>query len=126
MKIGNNPLTLNVYIIFTSIFVLVLLIFYRLKIRVDNSGIHIIYGIGLIHIKIKPEKINHVRVVATPWYYGLGIRVTDKGMLYNIQGTNAIEISYTKGNIKTVQIGSNDALILKQFIDKIYNVKEHV
>ena len=124
MKIGNRPLPLDVYIILMSIIVLVLLVFYRLKIRVDNLGIHIIYGIGLVYININPEKINHVRVVKTPWYSGLGIRVTGKGMLYNIQGSHAIEISYVKGNIKTVQIGSNDALGLKQFIEKTYNVKE--
>lgn len=123
MKIGNHPLPGGVYIILTAIFVLVLLLFYRLKITVDNSGIHVIYGIGLVNIKINPEKINQVTIVKTPWYTGLGIRITDRGMLYNIQGQYAVEISYVKGKVKTVQVGSNDALALKQFIEKKYNVK---
>jgi hypothetical protein len=126
MKIGNHPLPLNAYISLTTLFVFVSLVFYRLKIRVDNSGIHIIYGIGLVHIKIKPEKILKVTLVKTPWYLGLGIRVTDKGMLYNIQGQNAVEISYVKGKVKTVQIGSNDALALKHFIATIYNVEDTI
>ncbi len=41
MKIGNHPLPFEVYIILATLFIVVLLIFYRLKIRVDNSGIHI-------------------------------------------------------------------------------------
>lgn len=123
LKIGNHPLPLNVYIILATIFVLVLLTFYRLKIRVDNSGIHIIYGIGLVHIRINPKKINRVTIVKTRWYSGLGIRITDKGMLYNIQGQNAVEICYVKGKIKTVQVGTNDAQALKQFIEKTYNVE---
>lgn len=122
-KIGNHPLPLNVYIILTGIFVLVLLVFYKLKISVDNSGIHIIYGVGLVHIKINPEKINQVSTVKTPWYSGFGIRITEKGMLYNIQGHDAVEISYLEGTTKTVQIGSDDAIMLKQFIEKAYNVK---
>jgi hypothetical protein len=123
MNIGSRPLPLDVYIILATIFILLLLVFYRLKIRVDNSAIHIIYGIGLVHIRINPEKINQVTIVKTPWYSGLGIRITEKGMLYNIQGQNAVEISYLKGEVKTVQIGSNDALALKQFIENTYNVK---
>lgn len=122
MKIGDNPLPFTAFIPIIAIFILVLLVFYSLKIRVDNSGIHIIYGIGLVHIKINPEKINQVRIVKTPWYYGWGIRFTGKGMLYNIQGQDAIEISYSKGKNKTVLIGSNDAIALKDFIEKKYNV----
>ncbi len=122
LEIGTSPLPLEVYLILMSIFALLLLVFYRLKIKVDGSGIHIVYGIGLIHIKIEPEKINRVTVVKTPWYAGFGIRITEKGMLYNIQGLNAVEISYLKGTNKTVQIGSNDALGLKHFLEKAYPV----
>lgn len=121
MKIGDNSLPTIVFIPMIVSFIIFFLIFYRLKIRVDDSGIHIIYGIGLIHIKIKPEKVNQVGVVKTPLYYGLGIRITEKGMLYNIQGRDAVQVSYFKGKDKTVLIGSNDAIALKDFIEEKYS-----
>ena len=124
MKIGSKPLSLIGYVISTAIFVLVLLVFYRLKVRVDNLGIHIIYGIGLVHIIIKPEKVNYVRIVKTPLSSGLGIRITEKGMLYNIQGQDTVEISFLREQSKIVRIGSNDAFALKAFIEKKYNVNQ--
>jgi hypothetical protein len=124
MKIGDSPLPLKVYLTLIISLVLVLLTFYRLKIRVDDSGINIIYGIGLVNVMIKPEKINLVSVIKTSWFSGFGIRITENGMLYNIQGQNAIEISYElKGKNKTVQIGSNDILALKEFIERKYKVR---
>jgi hypothetical protein len=125
MKIGDSPLPLKVYLTLIISFVLVLLTFYRLKIRVDDSGIHIIYGIGLVNVMIKPEKINLVSVIKTSWFSGFGIRITENGMLYNIQGENAIEISYElNGKNKNVQVGTNDVLALKEFIEKKYNVHQ--
>ena len=109
---------LELHLVLMLVFILVLLTFYKLTIRVDHLGIHILYGIGLVHIKISPERINWVKVIKTPWYYGYGIRLTEKGMLYNIQGKTAVEISYFKKTNKTVQIGSNDASGLKHFIEE--------
>ena len=126
MRLGTNPLSLNGYLILTITLIIVLLMFYRLKIRVDDLGIHVIYGIGLIHIKINPEKVKQVKIVKTPWYYGLGIRFIGRGMLYNIQGSHALEIAYSnrKDKDRTVLIGSNDTIALKDFIEKKYNVSQ--
>lgn len=106
-QLGDNPLPLGAFIALSLLFILLLLVFYRLKIRVDSSGIHVIYGIGLIHININPQEIYQVSAVKTPWFYGLGIRFTGKGMLYNIQGFHAVEIYYLDGKKKTVLIGSS-------------------
>ncbi len=125
-KLGTNPLSLMGYVILMAILIFVLLMFYKLKIRVDDLGIHVIYGFGLIHIKINPEKVNQVKIVKTPWYYGFGIRFIGRGMLYNIQGPHAVEIAYSKGTSKgkTVLIGSDDTIALKDAIEKRYNVSE--
>ena len=121
--LGNNPLPFAAYFSLSILFILILLCFYKLQVNVDQSGINVIFGIGLIHIKITPEKVYHVRVVHTPWYYGLGIRFTSKGMLYNIQGSSAVEISYLDGKSKTVLIGSNDPNALREFIIEKYHVE---
>ncbi|WP_069660455.1 hypothetical protein [Arcticibacter eurypsychrophilus] len=122
-QIGNNPLSFPAYLALSILFILIILCFYKLQVKVDQSGIHVIFGIGLIHINITPEKVYQVRVVHTPWYYGLGIRFTSKGMLYNIQGSSAVEISYLDGKKKTVLIGSNDPTALKDFIKEKYLVE---
>lgn len=120
---GNNPLPFGAYIVLFIAFIGILLCFYKLQVKIDDLGIQVIFGIGLIHIRIKPEKVYHVRVVNTPWYYGLGIRFTSKGMLYNIQGSSAVEINYLDGKNKTVLIGSNDSHALKNFIIEKYHVE---
>jgi 4-hydroxybenzoate polyprenyltransferase len=53
---GSNPLPFNAFIILFVLFSTALLIFYRLKIRVDHHGAHVMYGIGMLHIEISPEK----------------------------------------------------------------------
>ncbi|MEQ7799955.1 hypothetical protein ABDJ41_09075 [Pedobacter sp. ASV1-7] len=122
MKIGDNPLPTKVFVPIIASFILFILIFYRLKIRVDDEGIHIIYGIGLIHIKINPLEIIQIKIIKTSLSQGLGIRITEKGMLYNIQGRDAIEMTYFNGKSKTVLIGSKDTIALKEFIEKKYSL----
>ncbi len=122
LEFGDNPLPFSVYAILLLVFIAVLLVFYKLKIVVDELKINVIYGVGLVHFKIKPEAIHSIKVVKVPWMYGLGIRYTSKGMLYNIQGRNAVEISYWDGKEKTVLIGCKDPLELKGFIEKVFPV----
>lgn len=124
LQLGNNPLDLQGYILLGTLFVVISLMFFRLKIVVDDECIHVIYGIGLIHIRIRPEKIKKVEIIKTSWYNGLGIRFTNKGMLYNIQGSSAVRIYYFEGEEKIVSIGSADAMGLKDFIEKKYNINK--
>lgn len=122
-QLGNNPLPTNVFQLLLFVFILILINFYKLKIRVDDTGINILYGIGLIHIKLQPGSITSVQTVKTSWLYGFGIRITFKGMLYNIQGRDAVRISYVEdGKSKTVTIGSEDPDKLKTFLEKKYKV----
>jgi amino acid permease len=121
-KFGETPLPLNIFLVLLIIFFSVLLVFYKLKIKVDQDGVHVIYGLGLVHIKIKPEKVFAIRVVKSPWYYGLGIRFTPKGMLYNIQGSKAVQVTYAEGKNKTVLIGTNDPENLKKALETKYGL----
>lgn len=121
---GTRPLPLYGFIILATVFCFFLLMFFKMRIRINDQGIHIIYGIGLVHIRIKPERIQRAEIVRVPWYYGLGIRVTPRGMLYSIQGLDAVEIEYLKGSRKRVLLGSDDCRNLKNFIDNKYRVPE--
>ena len=121
---GTNPIPFWGLIVLLAVFLFVLSIFYQQRVRVDDSGIHIIYGIGLIHFRIIPERVEQVRIVRNPWYYGMGIRITPRGMLYSIQGLDAVEVVYVKGTTKQVRIGSNDCLNLKRAIETRYHVPQ--
>jgi len=94
-----------------------------LRVSINEDTIHIIYGVGLIHIRIKPQEIKSIEIVTNPWYYGLGIKIIPKGMLYNIQGKHAIEMTYSneKGKEKIVRIGSAKPHLLKEAILSAFN-----
>jgi len=128
LRFGTNHLPLGVFIGLLALTIAVILTFFRLTIKADEKCIHVIFGIGLMHIKICPETVSEVKVVKTPWYYGLGIRITPRGMLYNVHGSKAVQITYkdvrsSDGKHKTVIIGTNDPEPLKDFIQKRYPVQ---
>jgi len=116
---GKEPIP-EIYFYALEIFFLILgSLFFRLKITVKNKKIRLIYGIGIIQICIKPTKINAVETVKISLWYSLGIRVTAKGMLYGVQGRDAVRIDYeTAKKKKSIRIGTKDAENLKEAITK--------
>lgn len=114
---GNHPISLIPCILMTAFLLFILSLFYKLRIKVDKGLLHIIYGIGLIHIRIKPEEVIKVSKVKNPWYYGLGIRIIPGGTLYNITGLKAVEMVYKKGRNKMVRLGCADCELLKKAIE---------
>ena len=99
------------------IFVGVLLFYYRMTIIVTDRYIKIKFGIGLYTIKIDLAAISSVTVQKYPLYYGYGIRIIPKGLLYNVNGKHAVEIKL-KDKKKVIQIGSNDWENLKNAIEE--------
>jgi hypothetical protein len=61
--------------------------------------------------------IVSVRTVRNPWYYGWGIRLTPKGILYNVSGLDAVEIRNKDG--KTFRIGTNEPQKLQLALQNI-------
>ncbi len=114
---GSRPLPLVPYLVLTGVLLLILLLFYKLTIRVEHSIVHLIYGIGLIHLKLPRRKIMGLRCVTNPGYYGLGIRIIPGGMLYNIEGRNAVEIRYDPAGKDIVRIGCKDCAGLLRAIE---------
>lgn len=119
---GDNPVTLGSLIVLTGIMVFIALLFYKLRIKIDDAGIHLIYGIGLVRKTIRPDRVDHIECIKTPWYYGLGIRITPKGILYNIHSLKAVRIEYQKGGKqKRIMIGTPQPEELKEFLQHKYN-----
>ncbi len=115
--VGSNPLGTNGFMATSILSIAVVSLFYRLSTKVAAESITISFGLGLIKKRIMMEQIESVEKIKSPWYYGHGIRFIPNGMLYNISGSEGIEIKF-KGDKRVIRIGSKDASKLKNEIAK--------
>ena len=83
-----------------------------LEVKVGTDGIFLSYSFGLINKKIQRQQILQVEVVRNSWWYGLGIRLTPHGWMWNISGLDAIKLTYQDGN--EFRIGTNQPQELYQ------------
>jgi len=114
-SLGDRPITNTGFIIVNSVFLVIYLLFYGMKTTVTSERIIISFGVGLIHKKIQSEKIESVKAVENPWYYGLGIRIIPHGMLYSIRGVHAVELKfYDRQDV--VRIGTKNSMQLTREI----------
>jgi len=95
-----------IYASFILIFLICLLMFYRLVITVDNNHISFKLGIGIIHKSYKISEISSCKPVENQFIDGWGIRKIEAGWLYNVSGLKAIELRF-KDSRKVVRIGTN-------------------
>ncbi len=117
LQIGSNPIPLSGMVIFIIIAIIVILMFYKLTVVIDKNHLKVIFGIGLIRKKFRLDEIKTVNKTRSKWYNGWGIRLIKKGMLYNIQGFNAVELSF-KNNKRRVLIGTKSNSKLEAEIKK--------
>jgi len=98
------------------IVIIILFLFSTLTVIVNNNGVQIKFGVGLIHKEFNRNEILNSKIVRNKWYYGLGIRMTPTGWLYSVSGLDAVEIEMKNG--KLYKIGTNEPEKLKNEIDK--------
>ena len=99
---GFQPFTLIVPIVMS----ILLALFSTLTVRVDGGTITVQFGVGVIRKRFRLSDVESCAKVRNPWYYGLGIRYTPRGWLYNIYGLSAIELVMKNG--KTCRVGTDD------------------
>tara|TARA_R110002049_G_scaffold246847_5_gene420958 strand:+ start:4351 stop:4749 length:399 start_codon:yes stop_codon:yes gene_type:complete len=115
LELGDKRITSEWMVNYFITIAVIFLLFYRLKVKVQNKTLKIYYEIGLIHFTFKMDEITKVESIKTPWYYGYGIRLTPDGWLYNAHGSQALEIKYMyKGKNKSVMIGTPEPEELKK------------
>ena len=93
-----------------------LALFLTLTVLVDSDFIEIRFGIGIIRKKFYLKDIETYKVVKNPWFYGWGIHFTPNGLLYNISGSLAVEITMKNG--KKYRIGTDVPNELEQAIQQ--------
>lgn len=115
--LGNDPPPKNALLPGYALLLLIILLFYGLRIRLTDEVLILSFGIGLIYKKIPLNKITSTKIVRAKWYNGIGIRLIENGWLYNAHGLDAVELSF-KNKKRILQVGSPEKDILKEEIDK--------
>lgn len=89
------------------IFFIIFLMFYKLTITITNEEIEAKFGIGLLKRSLKVKDINYntIEKIKVPFLYGIGIRLTPYGWLYNVNTGHAIKM---KSDTKTFFVGTED------------------
>lgn len=103
----NKQIPWLLLIIVSFLFLFALLSFYKLTITITKETIKATFGIGIIKrsLNIKAIDYNSIEKIKIPALYGIGIRLTPYGWLYNVSVGHAIKI---KSNTKTFLVGTED------------------
>lgn len=93
-------------ILLLAFMILCLALFATLTVEVNDQAINIRFGLGLIRKHFLLRDIQAYRAVKNPWYYGWGIHVIPGGWIFNVSGTEAIELQMKSG--RKYRIGTDD------------------
>ena len=85
---------------------LVVLIFSRLTVSVDEEHITAAFGLGWPKKVLGHTDIVSAAAVRNKWWYGLGIRLIPHGWMYNVWGLDAVELTLSSG--RKFRIGTAD------------------
>lgn len=85
---------------------LVLALFYKLSIVVEDGWLRASFGLGLIRRRVDLREVREVRVVRSPWYYGWGLRWIPRGWLWRVSGFRTVELEFD--NWRRFQLGSDE------------------
>ena len=116
---GDDPIPITATILTSLVFVIVILLFFKLTITITETNITAAFGFGLIKKSIELENINLqlLEEIKTPWYYGIGIRITPYGVLYNTKPGMALRLKY-KNSEKEFLIGTENIEEIKKVLSK--------
>lgn len=111
-----DPAEENAMLSTMTILVVLSLLFYKLKVEVNDIEITLTFGVGVIKKRIELSQIQSVEAVKNKFWYGWGIRLTPHGWLWNIAGYDAVELTYKQSKRK-FRIGCENSAELKASID---------
>lgn len=101
----NSP-SFFIHISIVLIFLICVLTFYQLTIKVSESHVSFKLGAGVWGKKYKISDIKSCRPVSNSVISGIGIRKLSNGWLYNVTGLKAIELQF-KNRKSVIRIGTN-------------------
>jgi hypothetical protein len=81
-------------------------VFSSLTVQVTPSSLVFWFGPGVLRKQVPLGDIAEVEAVRNPWWWGIGWRLTPRGMLYSVSGLGAVEI--TRKNGSRFRLGSDE------------------
>lgn len=102
----DDPVFTIIMVAVAAIFLICLIIFHKLTITIDQTHISMSFGPGLFKKKFALSDIESCRPVKNPLWYGIGIRLTPDGWLYNVSGRYAIELALRNRKSK-IRVGTD-------------------
>jgi hypothetical protein len=101
------PMVFWISIIATAVVVLSLLFhFSRLHVDIRGGQLAWRFGFGSRGYTLPLGEIREARVVQNSWVYGIGIRLTPNGTLYNVATGPAVQVIARDG--KRIQLGTDE------------------
>lgn len=98
-----------------GLLVLALALYSTLTVEVDAQEIRVRFGVGFYRRTVPLADVLRCDLVQTRVWWGVGLRWTPAGWLYNIGGRDAVRLELMRE--RAVMIGSNDVDRLKTVID---------
>jgi hypothetical protein len=92
--------------IISIILLVCLVLFYRLKITIEDETLCASFGPGIIRKRVRLAEIVRCEPIRIRWWYGWGIHLTPRGWLYNVSGFDAVAITLRDGG--KFALGTND------------------
>jgi hypothetical protein len=80
-----------------SILFLVLVLFCVLTVEVNDCEVIVSFGPGLIRRRIRLEEIDACVPVSNRWWFGWGLRIIPGGVMFNVSGLDAVDLTLKNG-----------------------------
>ena len=100
----------------------VLALFHRLTVVINEEELIVRFGPGLIRKQFRLNEIQCCRAVRIPWYWGWGIRSTPQGMAFRVSGFGAVHVKLSTG--KEYLIGTDVPQELEEAIRQATNHRQ--
>ena len=105
-----RPVTLGV----AALLVIIAVLFSSLTVEVGGEELRFHFGPGFWRKRVALSEVAAATPTQSSWWEGWGIRFTPRGMLYNVSGTNAVEIELRSG--RRFRIGTDEPEAMVQAI----------
>lgn len=80
-------------------------LFHSLTVEITDNQLRLRFGPGVIQKTYPLGEIVRTEAVKNRWYYGWGIKLIPRGLLFNVSGLDAVEVTLESG--KRVRIGTD-------------------
>ena len=102
-----RPVALGV----AGLLVIIAVLFSSLTVEVGDGELRFHFGPGFWRKRVPLDQVTAVTPTQSSWWEGWGIRITPRGMLYNVSGTDAVEIKLRSGQRFRIGTDEPEALV---------------